>query len=119
MIVRKGTLFCMLIAAAGAGIMFMVAHQAQLREHELDRLQHAIRNARESIAVLEAEWAYLNQPQRLQQLGTRYLNMAPLTPDRIVRLEDLPLRPQPDREIEPSGPINLVARRLRPGERIP
>ena len=47
-------------------------------------LQREIRTERETIAVLEAEWAYLNRPDRLLALSEEHfteLRLMPLHPD--------------------------------------
>lgn len=49
-------------------------------------LQREIRNERETIAVLEAEWAYLNRPDRLLALSEEHfteLRLMPLHPDHF------------------------------------
>ncbi|SVD07558.1 uncharacterized protein METZ01_LOCUS360412, partial [marine metagenome] len=52
------------------------------------------------IHVLEAEWAYLNRPQRLAQLTTKYLSfLSPVLPSQIVSFDTLPLKV--DREGRP------------------
>lgn len=49
-------------------------------------LQREIRSERETIAVLEAEWAYLNRPDRLLALSEKHftvLRLMPLHPDHF------------------------------------
>ncbi|MCK4861354.1 MAG: cell division protein FtsL [Rhodobacteraceae bacterium] len=49
-------------------------------------LQREIRTERETIAVLEAEWAYLNRPDRLLALSEGHfteLRLMPLHPDHF------------------------------------
>jgi hypothetical protein len=43
----------------------------------------------DSIDVLQAEWALLTRPQRLQKLSGRFLELTPLQPEQIVLLPDL------------------------------
>ena len=90
--IRHLTLVSLLAAGGAAGFLFLVAHQAQQRERELDGISKAIHDEREAVIVLEAEWAYLNRLERLQQLTTRHLDLAPMTTERIIRLQDLPVR---------------------------
>jgi len=49
-------------------------------------LQRDIRNERETLAVLRAEWAYLNRPDRLLALSEEHfteLRLMPLHPDHF------------------------------------
>ena len=43
----------------------------------------------DSIDVLQAEWALLTQPQRLQKLSGRFLDLTPMQPEQIALLPDL------------------------------
>jgi hypothetical protein len=123
--IRSATLLCFGAAIASAGFLFVVAHQAQQREREIDRISRSIRQEREAILVLEAEWAYLNQLERLQKLGARHLGLAPMRPEHLVRFGDLPMRP-PERATADSvvpgrpppagaGPNTLPPNTLPPG----
>jgi hypothetical protein len=42
--------------------------------------------------VLDAEWSFLNQPQRLDQLAKRFLDLAPIATSQIGHLSQLPRR---------------------------
>lgn len=73
--------------------MFQVKYEVLQQEQQLARLDHAILKDRESIRVLNAEWSYLSQPTRLDQLAKRYLALAPIgTPQLLVNLDALPMR---------------------------
>ncbi|MFN4090956.1 MAG: hypothetical protein ACK4QW_18190, partial [Alphaproteobacteria bacterium] len=67
------------------------------------RLQVEIAEAREAAHVLRAEWAYLNRLDRIRELGTTHLGLAPLGADRIVQFDDLPHRPAAP--AAPTGPL--------------
>ena len=46
----------------------------------------------DAIHVLQAEWAYLNRPQRLAELSAKYLSsFGPVFPSQIVTINELPL----------------------------
>ena len=116
--IRPMALVSLLLAAGSAGFLFVEAHQAQRRERELDRLSKAIQEQREAVIVLEAEWAYLNRLERLQQLAGRHLDLTPITPDRMVRIQDLPVRVPADGALEsgraaPQSPLRRPAERGR------
>ena len=113
--IRSATLLCFGAAVASAGFLFVVAHQAQQREREIDRISRSIRQEREAILVLEAEWAYLNQLERLQTLSTRHLGLTPMRPEHLVRLSDLPMRPPERAGVDGAAPNALPPNTLPPG----
>lgn len=80
-----------LVVGLGAGL-FQVKHEVQLLEQDLQRLNRAILADQEAIHVLQAEWTYLDRPERLARLSRRHLELAPLTAVQIITIDDLPLR---------------------------
>jgi hypothetical protein len=61
-------------------------------------LRQQIAAEREAIAVQNAEWAYLNRPDRLQALVERNkgsLGLAELTPEQFGTARDVAFPPQP------------------------
>ena len=76
----RGTTVVWVVLAVVAGVwMFVVKHQVQSLEGELQRVERAIVAEQEAIHVLAAEWSYLNQPARLDGLGRRLIGLAPVT----------------------------------------
>lgn len=64
--------------------------QAQLRE--VRSLQNDIAGLREGLTIQRAEWAYLNRPDRLQQLATinfDRLGLLPLQPEQFGHPQDV------------------------------
>ena len=57
------------------------------------RLNAEIREQRDAIAALRAEWARLDAPLRLQGLAERHLALKPLTATQYDQLKNLPERP--------------------------
>jgi hypothetical protein len=79
-------------------IVFQVSFSVQATEQEISRLQQQLRQEREAMHVLEAEWAYITRPDRLAELAARYLNMVPATTRDIAQLDglpEIPAMPQP------------------------
>jgi hypothetical protein len=72
-------LIYLLTALSVMGLAFWAYHenyQTKAATSELARLQSQIASLREGLAVLNAEWAYLNRPDRLAELAM--LNFARL-----------------------------------------
>lgn len=91
----RATLFCICLAVAVGFGLFHVKYKVQALEEELVRLNRQIVHEQEQLHVLRAEWAYLNRPERLEDLNGRFLRLGPATPAQMGRLADLPVRPVP------------------------
>lgn len=97
----------LLLAGLCAVGTYVLKHEVQQREEALRAAHRNIVRVQEELHVLKAEWSYLNQPERLASLSRTQLGLAPLSPEQLVRIEDLPFRaleqtsgythPEPDR----------------------
>ena len=75
----KRTTFLALVLAAVMSLgLFMVSYQVQDLEDQLDALNRDIARDNRAVHVLQAEWAHLNDPQRLRLLAERYLGLEPI-----------------------------------------
>lgn len=92
--VFRHALVFMLLAFSGAALMH-ISHSVQRLEKEVAENQKIIDQEKEAIRVLRAEWAYLNTPERLEQMASRGMAMAvPETKKVISDIENLPLPTQ-------------------------
>lgn len=64
----------MLAVAAGTAL-FRVSQQVQEAEDRAGELSRAVVSEQEAIRVLNAEWDYLNRPDRIEQLAQEHLHM--------------------------------------------
>ena len=87
--IRPATVTWLTLATLVVVGLFHVKHQVQTLEDEIVRVNRQIASERETIHVLNAEWGYINQPQRLDTLSSRYLDLQPLKPNQIVNLGSL------------------------------
>ncbi len=71
--------------------LYTVKHDAQQAERDVQALSAEIRKERETLRVLQAEWALRTEPQRLERLTANHLQMAPIEAHQIITLSDLPL----------------------------
>jgi hypothetical protein len=62
----------------------------EARERALHQLQRAVADEREALQILRAEWAYLNQPERLARLAQAKLGLQPAAAAQFARLDHLP-----------------------------
>lgn len=63
--------------------LYHLKYEVLALENEKKSLQAQIHQDREATAVLEAEWAYLNNPKRLQTLVEKYLALHPMQTAQI------------------------------------
>ncbi|PWC86650.1 hypothetical protein TSH100_12895 [Azospirillum sp. TSH100] len=81
-----------LIAAAG-GVLFQTSYDVQDLEEKLAGLNRKIVQEQESIQVLKAEWSYLNDPTKLEQMAQAYLTLKPTEPRQYLAMDVIPMRP--------------------------
>ena len=94
------------VVTCAALAVFYVSQTVEGLERELALQQQTILKQQEAIHVLEAEWSYLNRPERISVLAERFLALAPLSADHVVSIKDLPQRLEPgDNEEVPGLPI--------------
>ncbi len=80
--------------------LFLVKQQVRALEARLGHLNESILDDQQAIHVLRAEWSYLNQPSRLDDLGRRLLHLEPRDGAGIVSIEALRRQRKP----KSSGP---------------
>ena len=81
---------------AGAGWTFSIKHQAEESEARVRALQRQIALEKETIDILKADWAYLNNPSRLQRIVDAFeaeLGLQAVEPEQLITLDELPARP--------------------------
>ena len=76
-----------------AAYVYRIKMESTLRTERVLRLHAEIREQRDAIAALRAEWAKLDAPLRLQGLADRHLALKPITATQYDSLKNLPDRP--------------------------
>ena len=92
--IRPTSLILMVLAATAGGALFQVAFEVSELDDELALLNRDIRTDRDAIHVLRAEWSFLNQPERLEELTRRHLDLLPVTGAQIAGTGAVPVLPQ-------------------------
>ncbi len=92
---RPLTILCMIVAAVAGWYLYQVKQSVAQLERELRDVRRQTEAALERGQVLRAEWALLNEPERLRQVVGRHLVLEPMTPTQFVRFADLPRRVAP------------------------
>ena len=89
---RKTDLLLLSFVAVAGVALFHTSYQVQGLREELSNLDRQIASENDGIQVLKAEWSFLNDPARLEQLASSHLTLKPITATQIAGFEALPMR---------------------------
>ena len=90
-----------------ASYVYRIKMESTSRTERVLRLNAEIREQRDAIATLRAEWAKLDAPLRLQGMAERHLELKPLVAAQYDQLKNLPDRPP--RLVRPGEPDPIGA----------
>ncbi|PWE80230.1 hypothetical protein XF30_28940 [Bradyrhizobium sp. SUTN9-2] len=90
-----------------AAHVYRIKMDSTARTEKVLRLRAEIREQRDAIAALRAEWAKLDAPHRLQGLSDRHLHLKPVNGTQYDSLKNLPERPP--RMFRPGEPDPIGA----------
>ena len=92
------------ILVFAAAYVYRIKMDSTARTEKVLRLHADIREQRDAIAALRAEWTRLDSPQRLQGLVERHLPLKPIVATQYDQLKNLPERPPNfNRDPDPIG----------------
>ncbi len=110
--------FCA-VAATGAALLYWQKSGGRVEDREIGRVLQATQQARARTSLLRAEWAQLNEPERLQDLADRTLDLRPIAPEQFVAPAQLnawlqapasiPPAPPPDPTLDPAAEPGIQA----------
>ncbi|KAJ54326.1 hypothetical protein ACMU_19075 [Actibacterium mucosum KCTC 23349] len=84
--------------------------QTQQAIRKAEHLQREIASMRGSLAVLRAEWSYLNRPDRLRELSELNfdrLGLFPLRPEQFGRIDQVAFPVDPDL-LDYTTPVEVI-----------
>jgi len=91
-----------------AAYVYRIKMESTERTERVLRLHAQIREQRDAIAVLRAEWARLDAPLRLQGFAERHLQLKPLNAAQYDSLKNLPERPPSPVKPDSPDPIGAM-----------
>ena len=101
-------------------VLIVVSYGLYNLKYEVEDLQdhaNALRGQmdedRRAIKVLEAEWAYLSRPDRLQTLSQKFLVLEPTVARQVGDLADLRLKPM-DHLLAPEPTLDTTSAAVLP-----
>jgi hypothetical protein len=78
-----------------ASYVYKIKFDSTLQAERVAKMRGELRNERNAIAVLRAEWAKLDAPSRIQGLADRHLTLRRIEPTQFDSLDRLPERSAP------------------------
>jgi hypothetical protein len=97
-----------------AAYVYRIKMESTVRTERVLRLHADIREQRDAIAVLRADWAKLGAPTRLQGLAERHLTLKPITAQQFDSLKNLPDRPPSFAKPGDPDPIAVMIETIDP-----
>jgi hypothetical protein len=94
-----------------AAHVYKIKFESIRQAERLAKLRTELRNEREAIATLRAEWSRLDNPARIQRLAGRHLALKPVEPRQFDRLDHLP-----ERALEPPPPDEMLIEQAQVSE---
>ncbi len=82
----------LLAIAVAAHMLFAVEQEVRLLEEDLSDMEFAILSESDALRALQADWSYLNRPERLAALSQEHLSFLPMRPRQITQFTALPMR---------------------------
>ena len=69
--------------------MFQLKYEVMRLEQHHRHIQASIGQTKESIHILKAEWAHLNDPSRLNRLCAQFLAISPIKGSQIIAVRQV------------------------------
>lgn len=83
---QRSTGFIIVLALIVGFVLFHVKYRVADAEAEFAKVSKLIKQERENMHILRAEWTYLNEPKRLQALAQKYLDIIPVKTEQVSTL---------------------------------
>lgn len=90
-----------------AAYVYRIKMESTVRTERVMQLRNDLRNEREAIAALRAEWSRLDNPARLQALAQRHTSLRRMDATQFDTLANLPAKPPPPKP-EVADPIGSM-----------
>lgn len=104
--IRLRTVAVFALAGLSGAILLRTSQNVQQAEERVAELTASIAQEEDSIRVLNAEWAYLNNPERLERLNKEYLGLMPPQPATIVtNMDEVPSKTDLLLDEIPTAPL--------------
>lgn len=110
--IRFSVLLWMAVIVAASFILYRVKYDVQALRAQVAEASRELAAEEEALRVANAEWAYLNRPQRLKELAAKHLDAMALKADQVAEIEAVPFAHKAV-ALAPKSNIQPVAMRGR------
>ncbi len=95
-------------------VMYSLEHQTRKTERQIAALKQDMRQERENIKLLKAEWSHLTSPARLERLARQHLQLEPMRPEQLVHETELATHlPEPPVFVGPGDGEDAIGNMLK------
>ena len=101
-------IFNLILVGSIVALAFVIYEQKYESEALVVRvaeMKQSISSERDAVAVLRAEWSYLNRPERVERLARKHLGLRPLTAKQLLTARQY-------ENIRQPAPADVAARML-------
>jgi len=100
-VIHRGLLFWSVAAVGTAVGLFAVKYKVQDLEERIDRTNQRIVESQQATHMLQIEWAYLNEAERIERLAQKDLSLEQASIKQVMRLDALKQDQSPPRRDPP------------------
>ena len=100
--------FCLSLLVISIIVLFSVKDEVRTLNAILSEKEIKLIKEKKRIQVLNADWAMLNEPQRLRKLGYLYLQLEPATTNTLINISDIPFNKPAIRSFPSNGDAEEV-----------
>jgi hypothetical protein len=86
---RKLTVIAICMSVIVCVALFDLKNRVTALDRELQQVRREIVATNQTVHILQAEWAHLNQPDILNQLVSEHTALAPINAEQLVTLADI------------------------------
>lgn len=114
---KLSTFVWMFVIVVASFMLYKVKYQVQGLKNEIAATGRELEKEREALHVVNAEWAYLNRPARLQMLAAKYLASEGVTVNQIAEVEEIPFPNRSMAAMDKEGSIKSASLHVDKDER--
>jgi len=90
--IRIVSLSVIMVMILASFVLYRMKYETKDTARQVAQLRAEIKAERSAINILKAEWTVLNEPERVQRLSERYLDLMAMDAHQIVTFRELPGR---------------------------